>query len=101
MLYTSCILRKVIANYNDYGAKTTDTIEETEIPIIRVEKVRQTEFYKASEQGYRPELRLVISTYNYNDEQELEYGGVIYSIIRTEVGIDEMIIIGERKLKNA
>ena len=101
MLYTSCKLRKVTAEYNEYGAETGEKIVETEIPIIRVEKVKMTEFYKANEQGYRPELRLVISVLNYNDEQEVEYGGVIYSIIRTEVGIDEMIIIGERKLKNA
>ena len=100
MIYTSCTLRKVEAQYNDYGAKTTDKITETEVPIIKIEKVKVTEFYKAGEQGYKPELRLVISTLNYNDEQELEYGGTVYTVIRTEPSIDEMIIVAERKLKN-
>lgn len=101
MIYTSCTLRKLTINYNDFGAKIDDSIVETEVPIIRIEKVRQTEFYKASEVGFKPELRLVISTLNYNDEEELKYGEVIYSIIRKEIGIDTMILICERKIKNA
>lgn len=100
MRYTSCTLRTVTPTYNDYGARGEDTITENEVPIIKVEKVKVTEFYKANEQGFKPELRIVISTLNYNDEEELEYGGVIYSIIRKEVGIDEMTIIAERKIKN-
>lgn len=45
----------------------------TEIPIINVEDVYQSEFYNASQQGLKPTLRLVISNLNYNDEEELEY----------------------------
>ena len=100
MIYTSCTLRKIEAQYNDYGAKTTDKITETEVPIIKIEKVKVTEFYKAGEQGYKPNLRLVISALNYDDEQELEYGGVVYTIIRTEPSLDEVVIVAERKLKN-
>lgn len=101
MIYTSCKLRKITANYNEYGAKIADTITETEVPILRFEKVKVTEFYRAGEQGFRPSLRIVISNLNYNDEEELEYGDVIYSIIRKEVGIDTMVIVAERKIKNA
>lgn len=100
MIYTSCILRKLTINYNDFGAKTADSVTETEIPIIRVEKVRQTEFYRASAEGFQPELRLVISTLNYNDEEEVQYGDIVYSIIRKEIGIDTMILVCERKIKN-
>lgn len=101
MIYVSCTLRKITPNYNDYGAKTDDTVVETEVPIIRYERIRESEFYRAGEQGFKPELRIVISTLNYNGEEELEYGGIIYTIIRIESGIDEMTIIAERKLKNA
>lgn len=101
MIYTSCTLRKLTVSYNDYGAKIADSVSETEVPIIRVEKVKQTEFYRANEIGYKPELRLVISTLNYNDEEEVQYGEIIYSIIRKEIGIDTMILVCERKIKNA
>lgn len=101
MIYTSCILRKVTPNYNDYGARVDDTIVETEVPIIKHERIRESEFYRAGEQGLKPELRIVISSLNYNDEEELEYSGIIYTIIRIESGIDEMTIIAERKIKHA
>ena len=99
MIYVSCILRKVTPNYNDFGARTDDTVVETEVPIIRYERIRESEFYRAGEQGFKPELRLVLSSLNYNGEEELQYGGTIYTIIRVEAGIDEVIVIAERKLK--
>ena len=57
------------------------------------------EFYDANERGYRPSLRLRISTLNFNNEEELDYNGVRYSIIRTQDLIDELILVCERKVK--
>lgn len=100
MFYTSCKLRNLETQYNDFGAKIDDVVVETEVPIVKIEKVKATEFYKANEEGLKPELRIVISNVNYNGEQELEYGGTIYSVIRTEDNINDIVIIAERKLKN-
>lgn len=100
MFYTSCKLRSLETQYNDFGAKIDDVVVETEVPIVKIEKVKATEFYKANEEGLKPELRIVISNVNYNGEQELEYGGTIYSVIRTEDNINDIVIIAERKLKN-
>lgn len=78
-----------------------EIIQETEIPIIKVEDVYANEFYQANEQGYRPSLRLRISSLNYNDESELEYMNIVYSVIRTqEATADELVLVCERKLKN-
>ena len=75
--------------------------EEKEIPIIKVEDVYSNEFYKANEQGHKPSLRLIISTLNYDNEEELKYMNTIYSIIRTqELNADEIALICERKIKN-
>jgi len=87
---------------------TTDTIgveketpTEVEIPIIKVEDIKANEFYAANESGFKPSLRLRISTLNYNNEPELLYMGETYSIIRTqEITPDELILICERKVKN-
>ena len=74
---------------------------EVEIPIIKVEEVYANEFYEANEQGSKPTLRLRISSLNYNNEEELIYMGVIYSIIRaTEPYADETVLVCERKVKN-
>lgn len=79
----------------------TEKLVEVEIPIIKVEDVYFNEFYKASEQGLKPSLRLRISALNYNNEQELKYMNTIYSVIRSqEITVDEIILVCERKLKN-
>lgn len=74
---------------------------EVEIPIIKTEEVYANEFYEANEQGFKPTLRLRISALNYNDEKELIYMGITYSIIRaSEPNADETVLICERKVKN-
>lgn len=79
----------------------TEQVTEVEIPIIKVEDVYANEFYEANEQGFKPSLRLRISSLNYNNEQELKYMNTIYSVIRTqEITADEIILVCERKLKN-
>ena len=74
---------------------------EVEIPIIKVEEVYANEFYEANEQGFKPTLRLRISSLNKKKKKELIYMGVTYSIIRaTEPYADETVLVCERKVKN-
>ena len=78
-----------------------EKVTETEIPIIRVEDIYANEFYEASEKGFKPTLRLRISSLNYDSQSELIYMNKTYSIIRTqEITADELILICERKIKN-
>ena len=75
--------------------------KEQKIPIIKVEDIYASEFYQANEQGYKPNLRLRISIFNYNGEKELIYMDTIYSIIRIQNPVsDEIVLVCERKLKN-
>lgn len=100
MYSLTCKLRKVEPQYNDFGAKTQDLIIETEVPILRRERMRISEFYQANEQGMKPELRIIISNLNYNGEQELEYMDELYSVIRTDESLGDITIIAQRKLEN-
>lgn len=69
-----------------------------EVPIIRVEPIYQKEFYAANQQGIRPSIKLVISNLNYDGEEELEYMGKTYKVIRTQnPKLDELEMICERK----
>ena len=80
--------------------KPTGTVER-EIPIIKTEDIYATEYYEASQAGYKPTLRIRISALNYEGETELIYMGITYTIIRTsEPYADEIVLICERKIKN-
>jgi len=97
----ACKLLSAQINTDNIGVeKETDT--EIIVPIIKVEDVYSNEFYQANEQGFKPSLRLRISSLNYNGENELIYMGTTYSIIRTQEPVaDEIILVCERKVKNA
>ena len=96
----SCKLLSTTLQTNSIGVQK-EIQTEVEIPIIKIEEVYANEFYEANEQGFKPTLRLRISSLNYNNEEELIYMGVIYSIIRaTEPYADETVLVCERKVKN-
>ena len=78
-----------------------EQVKEIEIPIIKVEDIYSNEFYEANQQGYKPTLRLRISSLNYNNQSELIYMNKTYTIIRIqEITADEIILVCERKIKN-
>jgi SPP1 family predicted phage head-tail adaptor len=96
----SCKLLSTILQTDSIGVQK-EAQTELEIPIIKVEEVYANEFYEANEQGFKPTLRLRISSLNYSNEKELIYMGVTYSVIRTtEPYADEVVLVCERKLKN-
>lgn len=96
----SCKLLSTTLKTDSIGIQREETIK-TEIPIIKVEDIYANEFYKANEQGYKPNLRLRISSLNYDNQAELIYMNNIYTIIRTqEITVDELILVCERKVKN-
>lgn len=96
----SCKLLSITLITDSIGVQK-EKVEEIEIPIIKVEDIYEKEFYRANEQGYKPTLRLRISSLNYNDQEELIYMNKKYSIIRKqEITADELILVCERKVKN-
>ena len=99
MINTECKLRTLLHESDGIGVEN-ETIQEVIVPITRVEKVYASEFYRANEQGLRPVLRIVINALNYNNETELEYNGIIYTIIRIDDNIEELALVCERKIKN-
>lgn len=72
--------------------------EYTEVPIIEVQDIYQSEFYNASQQGLKPTLRLLISDLNYSEEPELIYMQSRYSIIRIDrVDNESIALICEKR----
>ena len=100
MLDVSCKLLSTTIQTDEIGVQK-EVKTEVEVPIIAIEEVYANEFYEANEQGFKPTLRLRISALNYNNEKELIYMGITYSIIRaSEPYADEVVLICERKVKN-
>ena len=95
----SCTLLSSSIQSDSIGVEK-ETLTQVECPIIKVEDIYANEFYKANEQGFKPVLRLRISTLNYTNQKELIYMGTTYSIIRIQEQVDETILVCERKVKN-
>ncbi len=97
----SCKLLSTTYEKNEKGVLMPVATTEREIPIIDEEDIYANEYYQASQQGYKPTLRLIISTLNYNNEDELIYMNTKYTIIRPQKrNEDELILVCERKIKN-
>lgn len=99
MYDVSCYLLSTSYQQDEIGNEI-EVINKKLVPIIKVEDIYSTEYYEANQQGYKPNLRLRISTLNYENEEELEYMCQTYSIIRVQTLVDETILVCERKIKN-
>ena len=99
MYSTEVTLLKRTYVTNEIGVQI-EQLQEKTIPIIKVEDIYANEFYQASMQGIKPSLRLRISALNYDGQEELEYGGVIYTVARSETDVNDLILVCERKIRN-
>lgn len=63
-----------------------------------VSSVTSAEFFQGGAQGLKPDLRFVMSIFDYQDEEELIFEGKPYSIYRTYRGKnDDIELYTERK----
>ena len=70
-----------------------------EVPIVEIQDVYQAEFYNASQQGLKPTLRVMISNLNYADQEQLEYMGKRYTVIRVDkVDNENIALVCEKRV---
>lgn len=55
--------------------------------------VGQTEFYQAMATGLKPEIKLEMHRFEYNNEKQVKYNDIIYEVIRTYAKNTEFIEI--------
>lgn len=89
MYDVSCKLLSYSYSTDEIGNEIKTPIE-IECPIIRIKSVGQNEFYNANKQGLKPNLKVIISAINYNNETELIYMNQKYTIIRQTLNNDRM-----------
>ncbi|MFD1204015.1 phage head closure protein [Sporosarcina contaminans] len=58
------------------------TVTRREV-LCKKKSVGRTEFYSAANSDMRPEIVLVVHTYEYQGERKVEFEGHQYSVLRT------------------
>lgn len=73
--------------------------ETSRVVLVRKNAVGSREFYNAMAVGIRPTAELQIRLCDYCDEQEVEYKGTRYSVIRTipKGKFDLVLVIGVKE----
>ncbi|MDF2985731.1 MAG: hypothetical protein K0R50_1241 [Eubacterium sp.] len=56
-----------------------------------IESVSQTEYFQASQSGLKPQYKIVISEYDYENETIARYNSQVFAIYRTFLRNDEHI----------
>lgn len=84
---------------DDYGNQIPK--EDKTTVMASTKPIAMGEFYAAAQAGIRPEVELIIHTFEYNGELAVDYRGVRYSVVRTyQRNDDELEIYLERKVSD-
>lgn len=77
---------------DEYGDKV---IEQVRRPVFaECKSITQTEFYQAQSVGLKPEIKFHLATsWDYENEEEVAFNGVIYKVQRTYISEDDSIDI--------
>lgn len=71
-----------ISRFDDIGNEIAAS-ESSTLSYAKAQSVKTNEFYSAVEVGLTPSVEFVVKRLNYNGEQEVEWNGVRYYVIRT------------------
>ncbi|WP_337970290.1 phage head closure protein [Virgibacillus salexigens] len=74
------LINKTI-DYDDLGNPIPSETKTT--VLCQLGSIGRSEFYEASAQGLKPEIEFVIHAFEYSGESEIEFQGVLYTVIRT------------------
>lgn len=66
-----------------------------------VKSISRNEFYKASTGGFKPSLVFIIHSFEYENEEKVNFEGSIYNVIRTYmINTEEIELTCEKVLGN-
>lgn len=74
-----------------YSVTYDELLQPVKTPVIitvlcRKVSVGGNEFYNAQVSGLKPELKFIIHAFEYSGENEVEFEGIKYKVIRTYTG---------------
>lgn len=78
-----------IFEFDDIGNQIS--IEKKKEIFCNVKSVSKNEFYNAAATGLKPSLVFIIHSYEYENEEKVEFEGTIYNVIRTYIVNSEQL----------
>lgn len=86
---TPIYLIKQTYTQNEYGVQiATETKRKV---YANVTSVTASEFFEGGRNGFKPEYRMRVFSYDYHEESLLEYNGQRYSIYRSYIGRNDIL----------
>ncbi len=82
MLWNGAIKLRTITESTDSYGDITQTVTSKEI-LADISSVGRNEFYSAQTAGFNPQIIFNIRKILYGNENEIEYNGEVYTVIRT------------------
>ena len=83
---------------NDFGVRDKREITERQV-FCHVDSVTGREYFEGGANGIKPEYRITMFKYDYDNEEVLEYKGVLYQVYRTYFSKNDMIELYVQKRK--
>lgn len=99
MWQNELILISETFEFDDIGNQVP--IESKKEIFCNVKSVSKNEFYNAATAGLKPSLVFIIHSYEYGNEEKVEFEGVVYNVIRTYiVNSEELELTCEKVIGN-
>ena len=98
-----CILGRKIEGEDDAGNLTSSIDWAEELTFCEFQSISYKEFYQAQATGFKPEMNLKISSWDYANEEYVRYEDEDYTIIKVyliKAIPDEILLTCMRGIRN-
>ena len=98
-----CILGKKIESEDVAGNLTSSISWSKDLTFCEFQSISYKEFYQAQATGFKPEMNLKVSTWDYSNEEYIRYENEDYTIIKTyqiRDNPDEILLTCARGIRN-
>lgn len=86
-------------NFDEIGNQVASQIRKE--VFCDVKSISRNEFYNAATTGLKPSIVFKIHSFEYENEEKVEFNGTIYNVIRTYIiNADEIELTCEKVLSN-
>ena len=81
-----CYLGKRIEEIDEKTGNTISHIKWNSIPTFcEFQSLSYKEFYQSQSAGFKPEMNLKLSTWDYADEEYIRYENIEYTVLKTYI----------------
>lgn len=98
-----CILGKKIESEDAAGNLTSSIDWSKDLTFCEFQSISYKEFYQAQATGFKPEMNLKVSSWDYSNEEYIRYEDEDYTIIKTyqiRDNPDEILLTCARGIRN-